>query len=464
MNFSKLTLSEFIKISSQILKKEIVFTQNLDIKIDFVASNSINKDEIPAILDAILDENGYFLEDYEKFYKISKKNRTKTLKEDVLIYELKNSEVDTIFKILEEFIQKEDFKKRKKPIVTKNLESNSLIIFADTLEQEKFKKLIDNLDKEKEQIYIEAKIIELNSELVNRVGVSYGINAASSSSSGIMALSTKLNGGSLAIDEAITNLGIDIKNQNLKSGVAFSASLNLLHQKGALNVVSEPSILAINNKESFIYVGEKISMQTSSSVTDGGTSKSNYDREDIGLTLKVKPRVSQGNRVILEINTLLEGLKINSVGAGENPDTLKKEINTSAILNNGESVIIGGLIENKSEEIEDKVPFFGDLPIIGALFRNKYKQNRKNNLLVIVTPYIVPKDEGVSFIREKLAKLKEIEDKYLRNSLEELEKENKEQKKEESNDDKKVDIEKRLNHEERYKRFLEVGNVQSDSF
>ena len=71
----------------------------------------------------------------------------------------------------------------------------------------------------------------------------------------------------------------------------MGASLNLLKQNGALNIVSEPSILAINNKESSIYVGEKISIQTSSSLSDGGTQKSNYEREDIGLTLKVKPRI-----------------------------------------------------------------------------------------------------------------------------------------------------------------------------
>ena len=83
-----------------------------------------------------------------------------------------------------------------------------------------------------------------------------------------MAISTNLNGGSKSIEEAVALLDIDVKKLNLKSGLALGASLNLLKQQGALDIVSEPSILALNNKESFIYVGEKISMQTSSSVTD----------------------------------------------------------------------------------------------------------------------------------------------------------------------------------------------------
>lgn len=463
INFSKLKLNDLIKISSQILNKDILMSENFDIDINYISSNSIKKSELFTILNAILKEQGYFLEDFNSFYKISKKTNSTNFTKDILIYELKNSEVETVFKILEELILKQD---NQKAIITKNDETNSIIIFANSLELKNYEKLIESLDKEKLQVYIEAKIIEVNNELVNNVGVSYGIMAASSSSGGIVALSTKLNGGSSAIDSAISSLGIDIKNQNLKSGISLAASLNLLNQKGALDIVSEPSILAINNKESFIYVGEKISMQTSSSVTDGGTSKSNYEREDVGLTLKVKPRISDENRVILEINTLLEGLKMNSVGVGENPDTLKKEINTSVILNNGESVIIGGLIENKNENLEDKVPFLGDIPLFGALFRNQYTKNKKSNLVVIVTPYIVPKDKGVSFIREKLSKLKDIEDEFLAKSLENLEKEQENIKLNQeklAKNDEIVEVNKNKS-DERYQKFLKSLESQSDSF
>ena len=338
INFSKIDLNELIKISSKILKKDILISDKLDIKVDFVSNKTLNKDELLNILRAILNENNYVLEDFISFYKISKKESKIASKDDILIYELKNSEVENIYKILDEFLKKRSLNGDEKTLIVPNIESNSLIVFSNQKSLNSIKKLIDSLDKESLQVYIEAKIIEVNNELVDKVGVSYGVSAASSSSGGIMALSTKLNGGSFAIDEAIGSLGIDIRNQNLKSGVSLAASLNLLKQKGALDIVSQPSILAINNKESFIYVGEKISMQTSSSLTDGGTSKSDYEREDVGLTLKVKPRISKDNKVALQISALLEAVKLNKVGAGDNPDTLKKEINTIAILNNGESV------------------------------------------------------------------------------------------------------------------------------
>ncbi|MCG3709041.1 hypothetical protein L5F25_08510 [Aliarcobacter butzleri] len=319
--------------------------------------------------------------------------------------------------MLDDVVNKKYINKPTKPFVSLDLESNSLVIMASKDELKQIKDLIQELDKEKAQVYVQAKIIEVNNELVNKIGISYGIINASARSDGINAISSNLNGGSNAIKEAVDTLGIRMSDVNIKSGLALGASLNLLQQNGALDIVSEPSILAIDNKESSIYVGEKISVEISSTLTDGGLQRTNYEREDIGLTLKVKPRISSDTKLTLEINTLLEGIKSTSVSAGQNPDTLKKEIKTAAILNNGESVIIGGLIENKNEIIEQKVPVLGDIPLFGELFKNDSKMNKKNNLVIIVTPYMIPKSKDITYIREQLSELKKLEDKYLQDSL-----------------------------------------------
>src|SRR5690606_10907556 len=199
INFSKIDLNELIKISSKILKKDILISDKLDIKVDFVSNKTLNKDELLNILRAILNENNYVLEDFISFYKISRKESKIASKDDILIYELKNSEVENIYKILEEFLKKRSLNGDEKTLIVPNIESNSLIVFSNQKSLNSIKKLIDSLDKESLQVYIEAKIIEVNNELVDKVGVSYGVSAASSSSGGIMALSTKLNGGSFAI-------------------------------------------------------------------------------------------------------------------------------------------------------------------------------------------------------------------------------------------------------------------------
>ena len=417
INFKDIKVDDLIKITSKITKRNILVTQIINEKVDYIPTQKITKENLFDILETTLKEKGYFLVDENGVLKVKKVEIIKEEEQFTEVIGLKNVDGVNIIKILDDIVNKKYINKPTKPFVSLDLESNSLVVMASKDELKQIKDLIQELDKEKAQVYVQAKIIEVNNELVNKIGISYGIINASARSDGINAISSNLNGGSNAIKEAVDTLGIKVSDINIKSGLALGASLNLLQQNGALDIVSEPSILAIDNKESSIYVGEKISVEISSTLTDGGLQRTNYEREDIGLTLKVKPRISSDTKLTLEINTLLEGIKSTSVSAGQNPDTLKKEIKTAAILNNGESVIIGGLIENKNETIEQKVPVLGDIPLFGELFKNDSKMNKKNNLVIIVTPYMIPKSKDITYIREQLSELKKLEDKYLQDSL-----------------------------------------------
>lgn len=417
INFKDIKVDDLIKITSKITKKNILVTQIINEKVDYIPTQKITKENLFDILETTLKEKGYFLVDENGVLKVKRVEIIKEEEQFTEVIGLKNVDGVNIIKILDDIVNKKYINKATKPFVSLDLESNSLVVMASKDELKQIKNLIQELDKEKAQVYVQAKIIEVNNELVNKIGISYGIISTSARSDGINAISSNLNGGSNAIKEAVDTLGIKVSDINIKSGLALGASLNLLQQNGALDIVSEPSILAIDNKESSIYVGEKISVEISSTLTDGGLQRTNYEREDIGLTLKVKPRISSDTKLTLEINTLLEGIKSTSVSAGQNPDTLKKEIKTTAILNNGESVIIGGLIENKNETIEQKVPVLGDIPLFGGLFKNDSKMNKKNNLVIIVTPYMIPKSKDITYIREQLSELKKLEDKYLQDSL-----------------------------------------------
>ena len=343
------------------------------------------------------------------------------VKREVQVIPLKNVEATNVIKIIEAIIGKKTYvDPNDKPLSSIDEESNAIVIMGPSDELEYVKNLISELDKEKAQVYVQARIIEVNDELVDQIGISYGLFGGRVGSNGLATFSSNLNGGSTSLNDVKGLLDLTIP--DITSGLALGASLNLLKQNGALDIVSEPSILAINNKESSIYVGETISVKTSSSVTDGGTTNENFKREDVGLTLKVKPRISNDTKVTLEINTILEGVKTTQTTSG-NADTSKKEIKTTAILNNGESVIIGGLIENKSESTKQKVPLLGDIPLFGELFKNKAINTKKNNLVVIVTPYLIPKSKDITFVRNQLAELKALEDKFLEDSLIRLKKE-----------------------------------------
>ena len=343
-------------------------------------------------------------------------NDTSLIKKDSKVFPLRNVEAINVIKILDSVVGKKTYADpNRKPLVSVDEESNAIVVMGPSDEIEAIGTLVTELDKEKGQVYVQARIIEVNDKLVDKIGVQYGIFGGTAGSNGLATFSSSLNGGSNSV--SLVKDAIGLKIPNIESGLALGASLNLLKENGALDVVSEPSVLAVNNKESSIYVGEKISIQTSSSVTDGGTSRTNYQREDVGLTLKVKPRISSEEKVTLEISTLLEGINETRGLTGGNPDTLKKEIKTTAILNNGESVIIGGLIENRNETTNQKVPVLGDIPVMGSLFRNDSTTMTKKNLVVIVTPYMIPKAKDITYVRNQLAELKGMEDKYLQDSL-----------------------------------------------
>ncbi len=400
------------------------------------------------------DENTDYLKKY-----IEKIDSNDSLRKRVVeVYPLKNIEAKNVIKIIEGIIGKKKYiDENDKPLSSVDEETNSIVIMGPSDEVEYIKVLLEQLDKDKAQVYVQARIIELNDSLVDELGVKYGIFGGRTGSDGLATFASSLNGGSaLAFD--VSQIGLQIP--DLTSGLALGASISLLKEDGALDIVSEPSILAINNKESSIYVGETISIKTSSTTTDGGNTNENYQREDVGLTLKVKPRISNDNKVTLEINTILEDVKTTATISG-NADTSKKEIKTTAIVNNGESVILGGLIQDKDESTVSKVPLLGDIPLVGKIFTDDKSNKSKKSLVVIVTPYIIPKSKDLTYVRNQLAELKILEDGYLKKSLIRLKEKQIKQKVQNLEYQKQLDdLDQQLNNEQKVKQEEQDLTIQ----
>ena len=391
--------------------------KNLDAIAKSVFNNKIETEKVTVV--ANKDNNSLVIIgkrqniDYLKKYVKSVDKDDSLVKRVVEVIALKNVEAKNVIKIIDAIIGKKKYiDPNAKPLSSVDEESNSIVLMGPSNEIDYVKALLKELDKEKSQVYVQAKIIELNDTLVDEIGVKYGIFGGTAGSNGLATISSGLNGGS----PVLSTPGLDLKIPNITSGLALGATISLLDQNDAADIVSEPSILAINNKESSIYVGETISIQTGSSTTDGGTVNNSFKREDVGLTLKVKPRISNDNKVTLEINTILEDVKSTKSSNG-NPDTTKKEVKTTAIVSNGESVIIGGLIEDKEEVSENDIPGLSKLPLVGGLFQHDKSSIRKRSLVIVVTPYIIPKSKDLTYVRNQLAELKLLEDRYLNNSL-----------------------------------------------
>jgi len=346
------------------------------------------------------------------------------------IFALKNSDSKTVVATLTDIVSKQTFSDpAMKPNISSNEEINAIIVVGDPQVIKGIKAIVDELDKEKYQVYVQARIINIYKNNTLDLGVKYGFDgAAVSSNGGLYSLSTNFGGKSISSAAA----SLITMPENLTRGFALGAAIDFLETNGASKSISNPSILCVNNKESSIYVGQTISISTGS-VTSSATISpgvtSSYKREDVGLTLKIKPRVSEKDKVTLEVETILES--VDSYGdavTGEQPRTSKQEVKTQTILRHGESVIIGGLVKNVNTDNVSKIPLLGDIPVIGEyLFSSTSKKDEETNLVVVLTPYIIDKSEELSRLQEELGLVAKLQRDYNIQVFDELEKNSKKQ-------------------------------------
>lgn len=332
----------------------------------------------------------------------------------VEIFHLKNSDAKAVLTTINEIVTKQTFSDPAlKPSITLSQEINSIIAVGDPMVIKEIKLIIDELDKEKYQVYVKARIVEISQNDSEALGIKYGFAGGDVSSSGLYAMSANFGAANLTssasseINSALGTIG-----SAPLTAFALGATIDFLETNGASKSISNPSILSVNNKESSIYVGKTISVEAASVSTTltTGLSKS-FKREDIGLTLKIKPRVSSPAKVTLDVEAVLENILASD--ANGQPVTSKQEVKTQAILRHGESIIIGGLVKVFETSSVNKVPFLGDIPIIGStLFSSVSESEQEDNLVIILTPYIIDKSENLSKLQQSLGMLANLQKKY----------------------------------------------------
>jgi len=335
------------------------------------------------------------------------------------IINLKNSNAKTIAKTLDAIIAHKPVTKNKKakidpkkPTFTADEETNILMIYASGKEMKEISTLIEALDVPRQQVYVAAKIVEINDKLSSQIGAKYGVAGGMANSSGLYSFSAGLGGTPIAFDFSKSGMDLDIP--SVSKGLALGATISFLETNNAANILSEPSLLCVNNIESSIYVGETQSVITQGNTATDSTTieKNNYTREDIGLTLKVKPRISSDKKVLLDVKVTIEGVKETlKIGL---PTTTKRDIATTAIVKNGESIIIGGLTQEIIKDNKSQVPLLGNIPILGQLFRYDDDDNDKKSLVIILTPYIVDQESGLGSLKETLVKLNTLQQDFAK--------------------------------------------------
>jgi general secretion pathway protein D len=153
-------------------------------------------------------------------------------------------------------------------------------------------------------------------------------------------------------------------------------------------VLSTPNILTSDNKEAEIMVGENVPFKGSTTQNTFSTVES-VERKDVGINLKIKPQISEGDYIRLDINQEISAIKSSSTTGAIDLVTTKRAAKTSIVVKDKETIVIGGLIQDTEDENIQKVPFLGDIPGLGWLFKTKTKTRKKTNLMILLTPRIV---------------------------------------------------------------------------
>ena len=317
--------------------------------------------------------------------------------------------------------------------------TNSLVVIAAPEDFKIIKQVVDKLDIRRKQVFVEAVVMEMASDEVADMGLGYHVGSVTDAG-GLSAFSAQLNGYSLGLSSAdlLSGLAMGVFGQNLSVAVsdgaggsttmsvpAFGVALNALQSNSRVNILSTPNILTLDNEEAKIVVGRNIPFPVSTGRDANNNPIVSYQREDVAITLKVTPQINESNFVNLEVYQEVseieedsQGLDVSSAGF----ITSKRTAETTVVVKDNQTVVIGGLIGNTETHVETKIPVLGDIPLIGVLFRGTRTKSRKTNLLIFLTPHIISDPADLEEVyRIKVAQRAEFVRRFYGRSLEQQE-------------------------------------------
>ncbi|MBE0427186.1 MAG: type II secretion system secretin GspD [Nitrospirae bacterium] len=320
--------------------------------------------------------------------------------------------------------------------ITPDRATNSLVIVASPADYQNLLHVIRQLDKRSRQVFVEAMITEVSIDKLLELGAKWrgtvtkdgepifigGFGRVEPTTiesiiTGLTGLTMGGVGNYLTIPkDFIPGATTDVTTPGL------AALFNLSELRGAVNVLSTPQILTSDNKEAEIVVGENVPFisRREADPTRPAVLFHTIERKDVGITLRIVPQITEGDYVKLDIYQEISSVRPEPVEVLINvgPTTTKRSTKTSVAVKDGQTVVIGGLMQERDEESVSKVPVLGDIPLLGWLFKYKKAEKKKTNLLVFLTPHIVKEAERLAQITEhKHKEFARMEGQYVEGEL-----------------------------------------------
>jgi len=282
-------------------------------------------------------------------------------------------------------------------------ESNALVITAGASRFKSLRAVVQKLDMPRAQVHIEAIIAEVSLNTAKELGVEWYVNGVDSTNRVWPLGGTNFpdSGGTLgSIVGAITEGTVPVIGSGLNlgiggittGGIQFGALLRALASDGSTNILSTPSLTTLDNQEAEIIVGQNVPFKTGSYQTEGSVGQLNpfttITREDVGITLRVKPQINEGDAITMTIEQDISSVSANQASSTD-ITTNKRSIKTTVLVANDNMVVLGGLIDEDVQESQSKVPVLGSIPLLGRLFRYNKTTKLKRTLMVFIHPVII---------------------------------------------------------------------------
>ena len=359
--------------------------------------------------------------------------------EKIHVYYLENAKAEELASVLQEFPTKESgagaANKGKKlaPIVSKDVKitadkaTNSLIIVAEKNDYEVLRDIIKKLDIRRSMMYIECLVMEINKDKSLNLGTEWQVGGEGSYDKYNGAWGGGFSGGAMGGDPGYLSSALSAATGGASvlppgfsvgvfgeaitvGGVVFptiAAVINAYKKDKDVHILSTPQILTTDNETAKITVGKNVPYLTKAS--SGDTNYSNYEYKDVGISLEVTPQISKDRQIRLEI--ALEVTKLESTTNQFQPTTLKRTVDTTVVVNDSNTVVIGGLIDEALSQTGYQVPCLGSIPGIGWLFRSVGKGKEETNLYIFLTPHVLEDAlEGHKIYEDKLLQMDKLEE------------------------------------------------------
>jgi general secretion pathway protein D len=274
-------------------------------------------------------------------------------------------------------------------------ENNALMIYSTGLQYRVIKAALDQLDVEATQVLIEASILEVTLTDKLRYGLEWSFNNALGD--GYKATGLLTQGTSDVLAATVPGFSYAVAD----SAGNINAVLNALAEDNLINVISTPSVMVLDNHDAYIHVGDQVPVQSSTTQTDGGNTIQSIEYKDTGVQLNVRPSVNAGGLVTMQIEQSVTDVGAIDSATGQRA-FLERSIMSRVAVRSHESVVLGGLIRENATNTESGVPWLYQLPVLGPLFGTTDKEDRRTELLVIITPKAIYNEQDLRDVSEEM--------------------------------------------------------------